>query len=151
MIEFHAGSGPDTQSVGIALEEMFLDYRLMPGRSPMPVIAIGGARVVGGASIIMALARKTGRFLPETDAQAWLDAAQPDIDALDALLTGSEFVAGRYSVADMALYPRLAGLRERWSSQSNVARWMAALARRPALGRGMSVFVPAPISGRPGR
>jgi hypothetical protein len=151
MIEFHAGSGPDTQSVGIALEEMFLDYRLMPGRSPLPVIAIGGARVVGGASIIMALARKTGRFLPETDAQAWLDAVQPDMEALDASLAGSEFVAGRYSVADMALYPRLAGARERWSPHTHIARWMATLARRPALGRGMGVFVAAPISGRPGR
>jgi hypothetical protein len=40
MIEFQAGSGPDTQAVGIAMEEMFLDYRLMPGRAPLPVIAI---------------------------------------------------------------------------------------------------------------
>ena len=148
MIEFHAGSGPDTQAVGIAMEEMFLDYRLMPGRAPLPVVAIGGARVVGGANIVMALARKTGRFLPEAGAQPWLDATQPDIGALDTLLAGSEFVAGKYSIADMALYPRLAGSRDRWSSHANAARWMAALSKRPALGRGMSVFVPGPISGR---
>ena len=148
MIEFHAGSGPDTQAVGIALEEMFLDYRLMPGRAPLPVIAIGGARVVGGANIVMALARKTGRFLPDADAQAWLDAAQPDIAALDELLAASEFVAGKYSVADMALYPRLAGTCDRWSSHVSIARWMTVLSKRPALGRGMSVFVPGPISGR---
>jgi hypothetical protein len=148
MIEFHAGSGPDTQAVGIAMEELFLDYRLMPGRAPLPVIAIGGARVVGGANIVMALARKTGRFLPEADAQAWLDATQPDIAALDALLAASDFVAGEYSVADMSLYPRLAAAHERWSSHANVARWMDKLSRRPALGRGMGVVVPGSISGR---
>lgn len=148
MIEFNAGSGPDTQAVGIAMEEMFLDYRLMPGRAPLPVIAIGGARVVGGANIVMALARKTGRFLPETDAQAWLNATQPDIATLDALLAASDCIAGRYSVADMALYPRLATARGRWSSHANVARWMDKLSRRPALGRGMSVVVPGPMSGR---
>jgi hypothetical protein len=148
MIEFHAGSGPDTKAVGIALEEMFLDYRLMPGRAPLPVIAIGGARVVGGANIVMALARKTGRFLPEADVQTWLDAIQPDIAALDTLLAKSEFAAGKYSVADMALFPRLANMRDRWSSHVNIVRWMTTLSRRPALGRGMSVFVPGPISGR---
>jgi glutathione S-transferase len=151
MIEFHAGSGPDTQAVGIALEEMFLDYRLMPGRAPLPVIAIGGARVVGGANIVMALARKTGRFLPETDAQAWLDAAQPDLGALDTLLAGSEFVAGKYSVADMALHPRLAAARDRWSPHASITRWMSTLSKHPALGRVMGVVAAAPISGRPGR
>jgi hypothetical protein len=147
MIEFHAGSGPDTQAIGIALEEMFLDYRLMPGRAPVPVIAIGGARVVGAPNVLMALARKTHRFLPERDAQTWLEATQPDLAALDALLQASEFVAGKYSVADMALYPRIATA----GPHANIARWASTLSKRPALGRGMGVFVPAPISGRPGR
>jgi glutathione S-transferase len=144
MIEFHAGSGPDTQAIGIALEEMFLDYRLMPGRAPLPVIAIGGARVVGAPNVLMALARKTNRFLPEMDAKAWLDATQPpDLAALDALLSASEFVAGRFSVADMALYPRVAA-----GSHSSIARWSSALSKRPAVGRGMGVVVPGPRSGR---
>ena len=145
MIEFHAGSGPDTQAIGIALEELFLDYRLMPGRAPLPVIAIGGARVVGAPNVLMALARKTNRFLPETDAKAWLDATQPDPAALDAVLASSEFVAGKYSVADMALYPRIADLS---GAHANITRWASALSKRPALGRGMSVIVPGPISGR---
>lgn len=144
MIEFHAGSGPDTQAIGIALEEMFLDYRLAPGRAPIPVIAISGARVVGAPNVLMALGRKTGRFLPETDAKTWLEATQPNLAALDALLARSEFVAGKYSVADMALYPRIAA-----SAHANIARWASSLSKRPALGRGMSVV--APISGQPGR
>jgi glutathione S-transferase len=143
MIEFHAGSGPDTQAIGIALEEMFLDYRLMPGRAPIPVIAIGGARVVGAPNVLMALARKTNRFPPETDAKALLEATQPDLAAIDALLASSEFVAGKYSVADMALYPRIAASA---SAHAGIARWASTLLRRPALGRGMSVFVPGPIS-----
>jgi glutathione S-transferase len=148
MIEFHAGSGPDTQAIGIALEEMFLDYRLMPGRAPLPVIAIGGARVVGAPNVLMALARRTGRFLPETDAKTWLEATQPDLDALDALLAASEFVAGKYSVADMSLYPRLAASAGAYAS---ISRWASMLSKRPALGRGMGVIVPGPMSGRPGR
>jgi glutathione S-transferase len=143
MIEFHAGSGPDTQAIGIALEEMFLDYRLMPGRAPIPVIAIGGARVVGAPNVLMALARKTNRFLPETDAKALLEATQPDVGAIDASLATSEFVAGKYSVADMALYPRIASSA---GAYAGLARWASALSKRPALGRGMSVFVPRPIS-----
>ena len=145
MIEFHAGSGPDTQAIGIALEEMFLDYRLMPGRAPLPVIAIGGARVVGAPNVLMALARKTNRFLPETDAKAWLETTQPDLAALDALLASSDFVAGKYSVADMALYPRIAASA---GTHASIARWASALSKRPALGRGMGVVAPGPISGR---
>ena len=148
MIEFHAGSSPDTQAIGIALEEMFLNYRLMPGRAPLPVIAIGGARVAGAPDVLMALARKTNRFLPETDAKAWLESAQPELATLDALLAASEFVAGKYSVADMALYPRIATSA---GAHANIARWASTLSKRPALGRGMGVIVPAPMSGRPGR
>jgi glutathione S-transferase len=148
MIEFHAGSGADTQAIGIALEEMFLDYRLMPGRSPLPVIAVGGARIVGAPSVLMALARKTNRFMPETDVKAWLDAEQPDLAALDALLSASEFVAGRYSVADMAIYPRIAASA---GAHAGIARWAATLSKRPALGRGMGVVVLKPTSDRQGR
>jgi glutathione S-transferase len=149
MIEFHAGTGPDTQAIGIALEEMFLDYRIVPGRAPVPVIAIGGARVVGCGNILMALARKTGRFLPQSeDVARWLDPAQPDLIALDTLLASSIFVAGQISVADMALYPRLVANRDALAAHANIARWTTTMLQRPATGRGLSVVVRVPISGR---
>jgi glutathione S-transferase len=147
MIEFHAGTGPDTQAIGIALEEMFLDYRIMPGRAPLPVIAVGGARVVGAPNILMALARKTGRFLPKADdAGRWLDMSQPDLSALDARLATSSFVAGEISIADMALYPRLQATCD--GAPAGIARWLSAMSRRPATGRGMGVLARVPISGR---
>jgi len=70
----------------------------------------------------------------------------PGNDAVPATfcVATSEFVAGKYSVADMALYPRIAA-----GAHANVARWASSLSKRPALGRGMSVL--APMSGRPGR
>jgi hypothetical protein len=143
MIEFHAGSGPDTQAIGIALEEMFLDYRIMPGRAPVPVIAVAGARVIGAPNVLMALARKTGRFLPDAEAAHWLGGT-PDVSALNLALAASPFAAGGFSVADMALYPRLAG-RSDTLACAHISRWSDALAKRPAVGRGMAVVVRAPI------
>lgn len=143
MIEFHAGSGPDTQAIGIALEEMFFDYRVMPGRAPVPVVAFSGARVIGASSVLMALARKTGRFLPGAEAAQWLEPAPIDLAALESTLALSPFAAGNFSVADMALYPRLVadGAAE---GRPAIARWMEELSKRPAVGRGMAVVVRAP-------
>ncbi len=143
MIEFHAGSGPDTQAIGIALEEMFLDYRVMPGRAPVPVIAFFGARVIGAPNVLMALARKTGRFLPGADVAQWLGAASPDLAALDTKLANAPFSASEFSVADMALYPRIAADGAA-SQRPRIARWIAEVSKRPAVGRGMAVIVRAP-------
>lgn len=61
---------------------------------------------------------------------------------LDARLAAAEYVAGEYSIADMAIYP----WTMRWEWQGidlaelpNVSRWMAALAERPAVAKGMAV------------
>ena len=61
---------------------------------------------------------------------------------LDHRLGEAEFVAGDYSIADMALYPWTE--RHDWQGIDlahfpNVARWRAALAARPAVQKGMSV------------
>ncbi len=138
MIEFHAGSGPDSQAIGIALEEMFLDYRVMPGRAPVPVIVLAGARVVGAPNVLMALARKTGRFLPADGGGGWLGPAPPESARLEATLEAARFVAGDYSVADMALYPPLAADAAA-VAHANIARWLGEVSKRPAAGRGMGV------------
>lgn len=140
MIEFHAGIGPDTQAIGIALEEMFLDYRLMPGRAPMPVIALGGARVVGAPNILMALARKTGRFLPDSEAAApFLANAPLDPAALAVQLAGADFILGHITIVDMNVYPRLASDRAALLAYPAIGRWAARMASRAATGRGMSI------------
>lgn len=61
---------------------------------------------------------------------------------LDARLGQAEYLAGEYSIADIATYPWVA--RHEWqqielATYPNVARWFAALSTRPAVQRGMQV------------
>ena len=58
---------------------------------------------------------------------------------LDNQLAGRDYVAGDYSIADMALYPW--ATRHEWQEIDladfpNVARWMTTLAARPAVAKG---------------
>jgi len=61
---------------------------------------------------------------------------------LDDHLTGRDFVAGAYSIADMAIYP----WTKLWKNQGqdiedfpNIKAWMARVGERPAVTRGMAV------------
>lgn len=61
---------------------------------------------------------------------------------LDARLRDHEFLAGEYSIADIATYPWVA--RHEWHKVElgdfpDVARWYAAIGARPAVVRGMKV------------
>ena len=61
---------------------------------------------------------------------------------LDQRLANEEFVAGEYSIADMAIYPWTA--RFEWQNVNladypNVKRWFDQLSARPAVQRGMKV------------
>ena len=61
---------------------------------------------------------------------------------LDARLGSTAYLAGDYSIADVATYPWVA--RHEWHKVAlaefpNVARWFAAIGARPAVARGMAV------------
>jgi len=61
---------------------------------------------------------------------------------LDKQLGAREFLAGEYSIADMATYPWVA--RHEWHKVDladfpNVKRWFEVIGARPAVGRGMKV------------
>jgi GSH-dependent disulfide-bond oxidoreductase len=62
---------------------------------------------------------------------------------LDTRLEGREFVAGAYSIADIASFPWVVSARDRLVKEDfdypNVARWLAAIEARPAVARGMAV------------
>lgn len=138
MIEFHAGIGPDSQAIGIALEEMYLDYVVAPARAPMPVTVVGNARLPGAGNVMLALARKTNHFLPDAAAAApWLGKTPPALDVLEAELAGRDFIFGVYTIADMAMYPHVAAQSDRLSAFPNVAGWEQRLRLRPEVGRGM--------------
>lgn len=138
MIEFHAGTGPDTQAIGIALEEMFLDYTIAPTRAPVPLTIVGNARLPGANNVLMALARKTNRFLPNAEEAApWLSKTAPGLDALEAQLADKEFILAAYTVADMMIYPLVAQQAGALAAHPRVARWLTRMSLRPAVGRGM--------------
>lgn len=69
------------------------------------------------------------------------------IKVLDTQLAENEFVAGDYSIADMALYPWLlpalepikAAKADVLGDAANVGRWMDLLAKRPGIVKGMLV------------
>jgi GST-like protein len=69
------------------------------------------------------------------------------LGVLDATLGRTPYLAGDYSIADMATYPWVeaawrpfsAALPDRVAALPNVKRWLADVAARPAVARGMQV------------
>ena len=69
------------------------------------------------------------------------------VGVLDVGLRGREFLAGEYSIADIATYPWVVAawgpfqsmMPEKVAEFGNVKRWLDTLAARPAVQRGMAV------------
>ena len=69
------------------------------------------------------------------------------IGVLNTGLTGREFLAGDYSIADIATYPWVQAawgpfqgmMPEKVGELSNVRRWLDTMAARPAVERGMAI------------
>jgi len=61
---------------------------------------------------------------------------------LDGQLGKHEFVAGEYSIADMAIFPwvRYPALRDQLSHLKNLTRWIDTLEARPAVRRGLDLL-----------
>ena len=204
MIDLHYWTTPNGHKITLFLEEAGLEYRVHPvniGRgdqfkpeflaiSPnnrIPAIvdrapADGGQAisVFESGAILLYLADKTGRFIPQdirgrTQAIEWLNwqigglgpmlgqnhhfgQYAPEkipyaIDrytretarlygVLDKHLSQYEFVAGDYSIADMAAYPWIVPHEKQGQSLddfSNLKRWFHQVAERPATHRAYAV------------
>jgi GST-like protein len=203
MIDLYTWSTPNGRKVSIMLEECGLAYRAHPvniGRgeqfdeafvainpnSKIPAIVDyegpeGRAiRLFESGAILVYLAGKTGRFLPQGvrgkyEALQWLmfqmggvgpmfgqahhflRAAKESVPyaierytgearrlygVLDRRLASAAFLAGEYSIADIATYPWVA--RHEWHKVAladfpNVKRWFDTIGLRPAVARGMAV------------
>ncbi|MEH3087932.1 MAG: glutathione binding-like protein [Xylophilus ampelinus] len=200
MIDLYYWTTPNGHKISIFLEEAGLGYRLHPvdigkgeqfapdflaiaPNNRIPAIvdrapADGGAPVpvFESGAILLYLAEKTGRFLPQdprgrTEALQWLfwqmgglgpmagqnhhfGTAAPEripyaIDryvketarlygVLDKRLADREFVAGDYSIADIACYPWVVPHRKQQQdlgSFPNLERWFRAIESRPAVQR----------------
>lgn len=204
MIDLHYWTTPNGHKITLFLEEAGLEYRVHPvniGRgdqfkpeflaiSPnnrIPAMvdrapADGGEAisVFESGAILLYLADKTGRFIPQdirgrTQAIEWLNwqigglgpmlgqnhhfsQYAPEkipyaIDrytretarlygVLDKRLSQYEFVAGDYSIADMAAYPWIVPhekQRQSLDDFSNLKRWFHQIAERPATHRAYAV------------
>jgi GSH-dependent disulfide-bond oxidoreductase len=63
-------------------------------------------------------------------------------NVLDQELASKEYLAGEYSIADIATYPwvgRHEGHRVKLEEYPNVKRWFATISKRPAVQRGMEI------------
>jgi GSH-dependent disulfide-bond oxidoreductase len=204
MIDLHYWPTPNGRKITIMLEEVGLPYRVIPvdiGRggqfkpeflviSPnnrMPAILDhdpkgGGApiSVFESGAILMYLAEKTGKFMPEDtrgkyEVIQWLmwqmgglgpmagqahhfrDYAPEKIPygidrytnevnrlygVMDRRLTDREYLAGEYSIADMAAWPWVVPWKVQGQNLDDfphLKRWFDAIAARPAVERGRAV------------
>jgi GSH-dependent disulfide-bond oxidoreductase len=61
------------------------------------------------------------------------------LDAAEARLEGRDYLAGDYSIADIAWFPYVATIAGAMDGRPNLRRWHDAIAARPAVQRGMAV------------
>lgn len=203
MITLHTWSTPNGRKVSIMLEECGLPYTVhavditrdeqfspeflaINPNGKIPAISDSDGphgqpvQVFESGAILIYLAEKTGRFLPEGGAERyaalqWLMFQMGSIGpmfgqahhflryapdpvpyameryrketarlygVLEGQLEQQDYLAGEYSIADMATYPWVA--RHDWhdidlAHYPAVARWADRIAPRPAVARGMGV------------
>jgi GSH-dependent disulfide-bond oxidoreductase len=210
MIDLHSWTTPNGYKISIALEEMGLPYRLIPvnigkgeqfkpeflaiaPNNRIPAIvdhepAGGGApiSVFESGAILLYLAEKTGKFLPQdlrgrVEVLQWLfwqmgglgpmagqnghfNVYAPEkipyaierytketnrlYGVLNKQLAAREFVAGAYSIADMACYPWIRPFKNHSQNLDdfpNLKRWFETIDARPAVKRALE-GTPAPFA-----
>ena len=195
MITLYTWTTPNGRKISIALEELGLPYEVVPvdigkdeqfdpdflkisPNNKIPAIVDGEQTLFESGAILLYLARKAPKLLPEDGTPAywrtleWLmwqmagfgpmlgqahhflkfnagvseyaekryhDEAQRLYGVLDRRLGEAEFVAGPFSIADIAIWPwasRFEYQRIDLNDYANVKRWYLELADRPAFERG---------------
>ena len=69
------------------------------------------------------------------------------LNVLEKRLAEVEYLAGDYSIADIATFPWVVGTRrepEQLESRPNFKRWLDAISERPAVKRGLAVMADTP-------
>lgn len=145
--------GPDGAPLSIFESGAILFYlaqktgRFLPGdvRSQMDVVQWLMFQM-GGVGPMLGQAHHFRRYAPEQIPYAverYTREAARIYGVLDRRLAKSEFLAGEYSIADMATFPWLRPFR--WQGQElddfpNVKRWFETIKARPAVQEGLAVM-----------
>ena len=205
MIDLYYWGTPNGLKISIALEEMGLDYQIIPinilnndqfqpdflaispnNKIPAIVDQDGpnhqAVSVFESGAILQYLGRKTGQFYPQDEVkriqvEQWLmwqmggfgpmlgqnhhfsrfaperipyatnryvDETKRLYGVLNQQLIGQDYVAGTYSIADMAIFPWI--LRYEWqgitlSDYPEVEKYVARLKARPAIQKALAIEV----------
>lgn len=207
MIDFYTWTTPNGRKISIMLEETGLPYRVVPvdleaqqqqsaefgainPNRKIPAIVDhdvpgGPLTIFESGAILIHLAEKTGRFLPQDvrgraavlqwlmyqmssvgpiigqtghfvnqapekipyAIQRFVNESVRIIGVLETALAKQPYLAGEYSIADMATYPWVqaawapftAMMPEKIGELVGVRRWLDAVGARPAVVRGMAV------------
>lgn len=200
MIDLYTWMTPNGQKVSIMLEEVELPYRVHPidiekdeqfdpaflkispnNKIPAIVDTDTGLHLMESGAILLYLAEKTGKLLPEDSPDKWrvlewlmwqMGGAGPFLGqvhhfvaynpgksayaeerytkearrlwrVLDTRLGEEEYVAGAYSIADIAIWPWISRFPIQpvdMNDYPNVRRWYLTIAARPAAQRGWDVL-----------
>jgi GST-like protein len=105
---------------------------------------------MGGIGPMFGQANHFARYAPEKLPYAidrYVNESNRLLRILNTQLAGREFVAGAYSIADMASFPWVVSARARLVDNvpdyPNVVRWLDAINARPAVARGLAVSAEA--------
>jgi GST-like protein len=153
VIRLYAWPTPDARKISVMLEETGLPYEIIRSDQP-PAIEDDEVplELAEPVAILIYLAERTGRLFPverryRYPALQWLLFQEKDGErfcaALDQRLHGAEFLAGAYSIADIAAYPWVMRHAEYGLSLERyptLRRWADAIGGRPAVQRGMAVL-----------
>jgi GSH-dependent disulfide-bond oxidoreductase len=153
VIVLYAGPTPDARKVSVMLEETGLAYEIVR-REQAPSIEDDEVplELAEPGAILVYLAERTGRLFPlerryRYPALQWLLFQERDgvrlAEALERRLDEAEFLAGEYSIADIAAYPWVMRHVEyglALESYPALTRWSQAIGARAAVQRGMAAL-----------
>jgi len=145
--------GPDGRPISIFESGAILIYlgekagRFLP-REPRPRFEVLQWLMfqMGGVGPMFGQAGHFRRYAPEKIPYAidrYTNEAKRLCRVLDVRLADREFVAGDYSIADMAIFPWVYAAEQTvggLETMPHLARWFAALRARPAVARGLAVL-----------